>query len=134
VAEAAAPRAVREESRLPAEPVTLPSVSSVPVASRVLLALWVLIVAAIAVYLVAGTARVGAGLWIGRRMPVRVIWANFLGWLADQGASPLLITAIVAVTAISLALMAALLWLAFNLRDAASPVALDDQGGKHDES
>ena len=72
-----------------------------PVASRVLLALWVLIVAAIAVYLVAGTARVGAGFWIGRRMPVRVIWADFLGWLADQGASPLLVSAIVA-TAVDL--------------------------------
>jgi len=82
VAEVAAPRAVREESRLPAEPVALLAVSSVPIITRILLALWLLIVAATAVYLVAGTARVGAGFWIGRRMPVQVIWANFLGWLA----------------------------------------------------
>jgi hypothetical protein len=133
VAEAAATRAVREESRLPAEPVALPAVSSVPVASRVLLALWVLIVAAIAVYLVAGTARVGAGFWIGRRMPVRVIWTDFLGWLADQGASPLLVGAIVATALVSLVLMAAVLWVAFTLRDAPSPVAPDDAGGNHVE-
>jgi hypothetical protein len=99
-----------------------------------LLALWVLIVTAIAAYLIAGTARVGAGSWIGRRMPVRVIWTDFLGWLADQGASPLLIAAIVAAAAISLALIAALLWLAFTLRDAPVHVALDDSGGDHVES
>lgn len=133
MAEAAAPRAVREESRLQAEPVARPSVSSVPALSRVLLALWILIVAAVAVYLVAGTTRVGAGLWIGRHMPVRVIWTDYLRWLAEQGASPLLVAAIVVVTAISLALMAALLWLAFNLRDAPSHVASNDTGGEHVE-
>jgi ADP-ribose pyrophosphatase YjhB (NUDIX family) len=133
VVEAAAPRAIREESRLPAEPVALPTVSSVPVITRVLPALWVLIVAAIAVYLVAGTARVGAGFWIGRRMPVRVIWADFLGWLADQGASPLLVTAIAATAFISLVLMAAVLWCAFTLRDAPSSVAPEDAGGNHVE-
>ena len=133
MAEVAAPRAVREESRLPAEPVALPAVSSISVASRVLLALWVLIVAAIAVYLVAGTSRIGAGFWIGRRMPIRVIWADFLGWLADQGASPLLVTAIAATGLISLALMAVVLWCAFTLRDAPPSVALEDAGGNHVE-
>ncbi len=133
MAEVAATRAVREESRLPAEPVALPTASTVPVASRVLFALWVLIVAAIAVYLVAGTARVGAGFWIGRRMPVRVIWADFLGWLADKGASPLLVGAIVATAVVSLVLMAAVLWVAFALRDAPSSVAADDPGGNHVE-
>jgi hypothetical protein len=133
VAEAAAPRTVREESRLQAEPAALPSVISVPVVSRILLALWILIVAAVAVYLVAGTARVGAGFWIGRRMPVRVIWADFLGWLVHQGASPLLVAAVVATAAISLALMAAVLWFAFTLRDAPASVAPDDAGGNHVE-
>jgi hypothetical protein len=140
VAEAAAPRAIREESRLGAEPVALsepaalPSVSSDSVVSRVLLALWVLIVAAVAVYLVAGTARVGAGIWIGRRMPVRVIWADFLRWLAVQGASPLLVAAIVATAAISLALMAAVVWVAFTLHDGPAHVARDDPSGNHVES
>ncbi len=138
--EAAAPRAVRDESRLPAEPVVLsaapsvPAASSVPAVSRALLALWVLIVVAVAAYLVAGTARVGAGSWIGRRMPVRLIWADFVGWLAEQGASPLLVAGITVAAAISLALAAGLLWLAFTLRDAPTPAAPDDASGSQGES
>jgi len=105
----------------------------VPIITRILLALWLLIVAATAVYLVAGTARVGAGFWIGRRMPVRVIWASFLGWLADQGASPLLVTAIAGTAFISLALMAVVLWSAFTLRDAPPSLAPEDTGVNHVE-
>ena len=132
--EAAAPRAVRDESRQPAEPVALPVARSVPIATRVFLALWVLIVAAIAVYLLAGTTRVGAGSWIGRRMPIRLIWVDFVGWLAEQGASPLLVAGVTAAAAISLALAAASLWLAFTLHDAATPVAPDDTSGSQVES
>jgi hypothetical protein len=67
-------------------------------------------------------------------MPVRVIWTDFLRWLADQGTSPLLIAAVVAAVAIALALMAALLWLALTLRDGSARVVPDEPSGSHVES
>jgi hypothetical protein len=134
VVDAAAPRAVRDDSKLPAEPTAISVVRSLPATHRLYLVLWLLIVGGMAVFLVAGTIRVGAGGWIGRRLPVRVIWSDFLGWLADQGASPLLVVAITAAAALSLALAAGTLWLAFTLRDATAEDAAEDSSGHRFES
>jgi hypothetical protein len=82
-----------------------------------LMALWAAIVLAIALFLLIGTVRVGAGNWLGRQLSVAEIWSRFLGYLANQGASPLIVAAVVAVTGLSLLTAAVLLWLAIGLRD-----------------
>jgi hypothetical protein len=103
---------------------------ALPVGNRLLLVLWAFIVAALAVFLVFGSVRIGAGNWIGRRMPIREIWARFLGFLADQGASPALVVLVTAAAAIALVAAGYVVWLAFALHDAPAPVPDGDATGK----
>jgi hypothetical protein len=103
---------------------------ALPAVNRPLLVLWAVIVAALAVFLAFGSVSVGAGNWIGRRMPVREIWARFLSFLADQGASPALIVLVTAAAAIALVTASYVVWLAFALRDAPAPVPDDATAGK----
>jgi hypothetical protein len=83
-------------------------------------------VGGLAAFLAVGSLRIGAGNWIGLRLPVRQIWARFLGYLADQGASPALVMAVVAAAAITLLGAAWALWLALALRDATPETPMDD--------
>ena len=82
-----------------------------------LIALWAAIVLAIVLFLFFGTVHVGAGNWIGRHLSVPEIWSRFLGYLANQGASTLIIAAVVAAAGLSLLTGGVLLGLAFGLRD-----------------
>jgi hypothetical protein len=86
--------------------------------------LWAGSVLATVGFLAFGTLRIGAGNWIGRRMPVRVIWSRFLEFLTDLGASGPLIFLVAAAAIAALVLSAVALWLALGLRDAPrEPVA-----------
>jgi hypothetical protein len=69
-------------------------------------------------FLAFGTLRIGAGNWIGRRMPVRVVWSRFLDFLTDLGASGPLIFLVTAAAVATLVVAAIALWLALGLRDA----------------
>jgi hypothetical protein len=82
-----------------------------------LIVLWAGIVLAIALFLLFGSVRVAAGNWLGRRLSVAEIWSRFLGYLANQGASPVIVGAVMAVAGLTLLTGAALLWLAVGLRD-----------------
>lgn len=93
----------------------------VPALSRPLVILWVGMVAAIVVFVALGSLRIGAGNWIGRRMPIREIWSRFIGYLADEGASAMIVLGVTLAAAITLIGAAYALWLAFALKDA--PVA-----------
>jgi hypothetical protein len=83
-------------------------------------------VVALAAFLVFGSLRIGAGNWIGRRMPVHEVWTRFLGYLADQGASAPLVMAVVAAAAATLIVAACHLWLAFSLQDERPQAPVDD--------
>jgi hypothetical protein len=78
---------------------------------------WTAMVGAIAVFLVFGTVEIGAGNWLGRRLGIPEIWSRFLGYLANQGASPLTVLLVAAAAALSLVTAALVLWLALTLRD-----------------
>ena len=111
-------RAQREEMRrlsteAPAELVA----RSFPALPRSLVILWAGSVVAAAGFLATGTLRIGAGNWIGRRMPVHVIWSRFLEFLSDLGASGPLIFLVAATAIAALVLSAVTLWLALGLRD-----------------
>ena len=72
-------RTQREETRtLPAEAPAEPVARSFPMLPRLLMVLWAVSVLATVGFLVFGTLRIGAGNWIGRRMPIRLIWSRFL--------------------------------------------------------
>ena len=102
----------------PSEAATEAIVSAVPVPSRPLVLLWIALALGTVAFLALGSLRIGAGNRIGRRMPVRESWSNFLAYLADQGASPALVIAIVAAAVIALIAAGIAVWLAFGLRDA----------------
>jgi hypothetical protein len=77
-------------------------------------------------FLALGSVRIGAGNWIGRRMPIRDIWSRFLEYLADQGASPVLVVAVTAALAVAAVATGFTLWLALALRDADSSFSADE--------
>lgn len=129
MADATAARAQREDPlAVPADAAVRTVARAAPALSRPLVVLWAGIVLATAGFLFLGSLRIGAGNWIGRRMPVREIWSRFLAYLADQGASAALV---IVVTAAVVALIAAGvgLWLALGLRDAQSRPQVDESAG-----
>jgi hypothetical protein len=124
VADITVARAQREEKRtLPAEAPSEPVARSFSALPRVLMILWAGSVLATVGFLAFGTLRIGAGNWIGRRMPVRVIWSRFLDFLTDRGAAGPLIFLVAAAAIATLVIAAVALWLALGLRDAPSEQA-----------
>jgi hypothetical protein len=102
----------------------------VPALSRPLVVLWAGIVVAIAAFLAFGSVRIGAGNWIGLRLPVREVWSRFIDFLVGEVASPALVLVVSAVAAISLIGAGCVLWLAFSLKDAPREPAPDDTAGR----
>jgi hypothetical protein len=125
VADVTVARAQREEmSTLPAEAPAETVAPSFPALPRLLMILWAGSVLAMVIFITSGTMRLGAGNWIGRRMPVRVIWSRYLDFLSDLGASWPLNFLVAAAAIAALVLSAVALWLALGLRDAPpEPVA-----------
>lgn len=123
-------RARREEMRtLPTEASAEGDVQSFPALPRLLVVLWAGSVLATVAFLATGTLRIGAGNWIGRRMPVRLIWSRFLEFLTDLGASGSLIFLVAATAVTALILSAVALWLALGLRDAPAEPVVDPAAG-----
>jgi hypothetical protein len=119
VAEVTVARAQREEMlTMPAEAPAQAVARSFPALPRSLMILWAGFVLATAGFLVTGRLRIGAGNWIGRRMPAREIWSSFLDFLTDHGASGPLILFVTAAAVVALLIAALALWLALALRDA----------------
>ena len=110
-------RAQREETRTLPETSAETVVQPFPALQRLLVVLWAACVLATVAFLAIGTLRIGAGNWIGRRMPVHVIWSRFLEFLNDLGASGPLIFLVAAAAIAALVLSALGLWLALGLRD-----------------
>ena len=126
MAEVTIARPQREESvTLPEEapPEAVPR--SLPALPRSLKSLWAGLVLATAGFLVTGTLRIGAGNWIGRRITEREIWAKFVGFLTDHGASGPAILLVTVTAIMALVISAVALWLALALRDAAPESAAD---------
>jgi hypothetical protein len=126
VADVTVARAQREEmltlpAESPAEEVTRPF----PALPRSLMILWAGLVVATAGFLVTGRLRIGAGNWIGRRMPAREIWSRFLDFLTDHGASGPLILVVTAAAIAALVIAALAFWLALALRDSPPESATD---------
>lgn len=82
-----------------------------------LLALWLLLSAAILGFIALGSVRIGAGNWTGQRMRISRIWANFLEYLGQQGASPLVTGVVVALAIVSVLGGCCLIWSAMAVRD-----------------
>jgi hypothetical protein len=119
-------RAQREE--LPSLPAEAPAKAvrwPLPALPRSLIILWAGLVLATAGFLVAGRLRIGAGNWIGRRMPAREIWSKFVGFLTDHGASGPLVLLVSAAAVVALVIAAVAIWLALGLRDAPPESAAD---------
>jgi hypothetical protein len=126
VADVTVARARREETvKLPAEVPAAQVARPFPALPRSLMILWAGLVLATAGFLVTGRLRIGAGNWIGRRMPAREIWSRFLDFLADHGASGSLILIVTAVAIVTLVIAAFAFWLALALRDAPPESAAD---------
>jgi hypothetical protein len=126
VADVSVARAQREEMLpLAAERPAKAAARSFPVLPRSLMILWAGLVLATGGFLMTGTLRIGAGNWIGRRMPVREIWSRFVGFLTEHGASGLLILFVTAAAILALLVAALALWLALALRDAPPESAAD---------
>ena len=119
-------RAQREETLTP--PVEAPAegvARPFPALPRSLMILWAGLVLATGGFLVIGRLRIGAGHWIGRRMPAREIWSRFLGFLTDHGASAPLVLFVSAAAIVALVIAAVAFWLALALRDAQSESAAE---------
>jgi hypothetical protein len=126
VAEVTVSRTQREEMRtLPVEAPAEAVPRSLPALPRSLMILWAGLVLATGGFLMTGTLRIGAGNWIGRRMPVREIWSRFVGFLTEHGASGTLILFVTAAAILALLVAALALWLALALRDAPPESAAD---------
>jgi hypothetical protein len=126
VADVTVARARREEmlkllAEVPAEKAARPF----PALPRSLMILWAGLVLATAGFLVTGRLRIGAGNWIGRRLPAREIWSRFLDFLSEHGASGPLILIVTAAAVVTLVIAALALWLALALRDAPPESATD---------
>jgi hypothetical protein len=102
---------------------------SFPALPRWLVVLWAGFVLATVAFLAIGTLRIGAGNWIGGRMPVRLIWSRFLEFLTDLGASGPLIFLVAAAAIAALILSAIALWLALGLRDVLPEPAAETSTG-----
>ena len=112
-------RAPREELRpLPAEAQARTAAWSLPTLPRSLMILWAGMVLGTAGFLVFGRLRIGAGNWIGRRLPAREVWSRYLGFLTDHGASGTLVFVVTAAAVATLVIAAFAVWLALALRDA----------------
>ena len=119
-------RAQREELRtLPAEAPADAVRRSLPELPRSLMILWAALVLATAGFLVTGRLRIGAGHWIGRRMPAREIWSRFLGFMTDHGAFAPLVLFVSGAAIVALVIAAVAFWLALALRDAAPESAAE---------
>jgi hypothetical protein len=127
VAEVTVARVQREEM-LPvsADAPAQPAARLRPAVPLLLIILWAGLVLATGSFLVAGRLRIGAGNWIGRRMPAREIWSRFIDFLSDHGASGSLVLFVSAAAVVALLLAVLALWLAFALRDAPSESVADD--------
>jgi hypothetical protein len=126
VADVTVARAQREEMlRLPAEAPAEEVARPFPVLPRSLMILWAGLVVATGGFLVTDRRRIGAGNWIGRRMPAREIWSRFLDFLTDHGASGPLILIVTAAAIAALVIAALAFWLALALRDAPPESAAD---------
>lgn len=119
-------RAQREELlTLPAEAPAERGARPLPALPRSLMILWAGLVLVTAGFLVAGRLRIGAGRWIGRRMPAREVWSRFLDFLTDHGATGPLILTVTAAAIAALVIAVLALWLALALRDAPPESAPD---------
>ena len=119
-------RAQREELlTLPAEAPAETGARSFPALPRSLMILWGGLVLVTGGFLVAARLRIGAGHWIGRRMPAREVWSRFLGFLTEHGASGPLVFTVTAAAIMALVIAALALWLALALRDAPPESATD---------
>jgi len=87
--------------------------------------LWAGLVVATAGFLVTGRLRIGAGHWIGRRMPAPEIWSRFVGFLTDHGASGPLVLFVTTAAIVALIIAVVAFWLALALRDAPPESATD---------
>jgi hypothetical protein len=126
VADVTVARAQREEMlTLPAEAPAEVVARPFPALTRSLMILWAGLVLATGGFLVTGRLRIGAGNWIGRRIPAREIWARFLDFLTDHGASGPLILIVTAAAIVALVIAALAFWLALALRDAPPESAAD---------
>jgi hypothetical protein len=126
VAEVTVTRAQREESlTVPKEAPAEVVAASFPALPRSLVILWTGFVVVTVGFLVTGRLRIGAGNWIGRRIPAREIWLRFLDFLTDHGASGPLIALVTAAAIAALLISALALWLALALRDAPSATGAD---------
>lgn len=101
-----------------------------PIVARPLVLLCGAIVVAIGVFLAFGSIRIGAGNWIGLRMPVRRIWAHFTRFLNDEGASAAMVFGVTAAALVTLLGAAVVLWLAFALKDDPGDSAVEDTAGQ----
>jgi hypothetical protein len=79
--------------------------------------LWAALVLVTAGFLVIGRLRIGAGNWIGRRLPAREVWSRFLDFLTEHGASGPLILLVTTAAIVALVIAAFALWLALALQD-----------------
>ena len=122
----------RREEPLPLskEPAAVAAPRMRTLATRPLALLWSGIVIAIVLFLAFGTVRIGAGNWIGLRMPVRRIWGQFTRYLTEQGASAAMVAGVTAVAAVSLLGAAVVLWLAFAVEDARDDPPSHDVPGR----
>ncbi len=119
MADATVARARREEMlTLPVDGPAKGVARRLPALPRSLMILWAALVLATGGFLVIGTLRIGAGNWIGRRMPVREIWSRFLGFLTGLGASGSLVLLVIAAAVVALVVAAVAFWLALALQDA----------------
>ena len=110
---------------MPAEAPAQAVPRSLPALSRSLMILWAGLVLMTGGFLVTGRLRIGAGNWIGRRMPVREIWSRFVDFLVDHGASGSMVLLVTAAAILALLVAALALWLALALRDAPPESAAD---------
>jgi hypothetical protein len=126
VADVTVARARREETvKLPAEVPAAQVARPFPALPRSLMILWAGLVLATAGFLVTGRLRIGAGNWIGRRLPAREIWSRFIDFLTDHGATGPLIVTVTVAAILALVIAALALWLALALRDAPPESATD---------
>ena len=119
-------RAQREETLTVApEAAAETGVRPFPALPRSLIILWAGLLLATGGLLAVTRLRIGAGHWIGRRMPAHEVWSRFLAFLTDHGASGPLILIVTATAIATLVIAALAFWLALALRDAAPEPAAD---------
>lgn len=108
----------RDDSRVAAS--AAPTVDRRAVAQRrplVVAVTWLLFTIGLVWFIYAGAVRVGAGQWYGQRLRVRVIWSRFVDFLADKGATAIMV-GLVGVAAIATLIGSLLLlWMVLRLRE-----------------